>query len=92
MDEHKCLVIPSLFETYSLVGWEGAARGMAVVANKAADMSETLEPVAELVPIENKEAFIEAIEIGLKGHKKSQVPFRNFTWDVIVSRIVSAYR
>ena len=92
MDEHKCLVIPSLFETYSLVGWEGAARGMAVVANKADDMSETLEPVAELVPIENKEAFIEAIEIGLKGHKKSQVPFTNFTWDVIVSRIVSAYR
>ena len=92
MDEHLCLVVPSLFETYSLVGWEGAARGMAVVANKAADMSETLEPVAELVPIENKEAFIEAIEIGLKGHKKSQVPFANFTWDVIVSRIVSAYR
>lgn len=92
MDEHLCLVIPSLFETYSLVGWEGAARGMAVVANKAADMSETLEPVAELVPIENKEAFIEAIEIGLKGHKKSQVPLTNFTWDVIVSRIVSAYR
>lgn len=55
-------------------------------------MSETLEPVAELVPIENKETFIEAIEIGLKGHKKSQVPFTNFTWDVIVSRIVSAYR
>ena len=92
MDEHHCLVIPSLFETYSLVGWEGAARGMAVVANKAADMSETLEPVAELVPIENKEAFIEAIETGLKGQKKSQVPFKNFTWDVIVSRIVSAYR
>ena len=92
MDEHHCIVIPSLFETYSLVGWEGAARGMAVVANKAADMSETLEPVAELVPIENKEAFIEAIETGLKGQKKSQVPFTNFTWDVIVSRIVSAYR
>lgn len=92
MDEHQCLVIPSLFETYSLVGWEAAARGMAVVANKAADMSETLAPVAELVPITDKEAFIEAIEIGIKGQKKSQVPFKNFTWDVIVSRIASAYR
>lgn len=92
MDEHKCLVIPSLFETYSLVGWEAAARGMVVVANKAADMSETLEPVAELVPIANKEAFIQSIETGLNGQKKSQVPFENFTWDAIVSRIVSAYR
>ena len=92
MDEHSCLVIPSLFETYSLVGWEAAARGMAVVANKAADMSETLEPVAELVPIENKGDFIEAIEEAMKGNKKSQVPFKNFTWDAIVSRITRAYR
>ncbi|HCP41333.1 MAG TPA: hypothetical protein DIT65_06020 [Cryomorphaceae bacterium] len=91
MDEHQCLVVPSLHETYSLVGWEAAARGMAVVANKAADMSETLEPVAELVNIENKEDFIQAIEIGLKGQKKSQVPFKNFTWDAIISRIVKAY-
>ena len=54
MDEHKCLVCSSLFETYSLVGWEGAARGMAVVANKADDMSETLEPVAELVLLKTR--------------------------------------
>ncbi len=92
MDEHKCLVIPSLFETYSLVGWEAAARGMVVVANKAADMSETLEPVAELVPIEDESDFIEAVEEAMKGQKKSQVSLENFTWDAIVSRIVSAYR
>ena len=92
MDEHICLVIPSLFETYSLVGWEAAARGMSVVANKAADMSETLEGVAELIPIENESNFIEAVEEAMKGQKKSQVPLENFTWDAIVSRIVSAYR
>jgi glycosyltransferase involved in cell wall biosynthesis len=86
------LVIPSLFETYSLVGWEAAARGMEVVANKAADMSETLEPVAKLVPIESESDFVEAVEEAMKGQKKSQVPLKNFTWDIIVSRIVSAYR
>lgn len=91
MDEHSCLVIPSLFETYSLVGWEAAARGMEVVANKAADMSETLEPVAILVPIESERDFVEAVEEAMKGQKKSQVSLKNFTWDVIVSRIVSAY-
>ena len=92
MDAHQCLVVPSLFETYSLVGWEAAARGMAVVANRVADMSETLAPVAKLVSIENESEFIHTIELALKEHKKSQVPFENFTWDIIVSRILKAYR
>ena len=40
-----------------------------MVANKAADMSETLEHVAELVPIEDESDFIEAVEEAMKGQK-----------------------
>ena len=69
MDEHRCLVIPSLFETYSLVGWEAAARGLSVVANNSADMSESLVSIANLVHIENESDFITAVEAGLKGQK-----------------------
>lgn len=92
MDEHSCLVIPSLFETYSLVGWEAAARGLSVVANNSADMSESLASIATLVPIEYESDFIAAIEAGLKGQKKSQVQFENYTWDHISKKIDGAYR
>jgi glycosyltransferase involved in cell wall biosynthesis len=92
MDEHSCLVIPSLFETYSLVGWEAAARGLSVVANDSADMSESLASIATLVHIESETDFIEAIEAGLKGQKKSQVQFEHYTWDHISKKIEKAYR
>jgi glycosyltransferase involved in cell wall biosynthesis len=92
MDEHSCLVIPSLFETYSLVGWEAAARGLSVVANDSADMSESLASIATLVNIESETDFIAAIEAGLKGQKKSQVQFEHYTWDHISKKIDEAYR
>ena len=92
MDEHRCLVIPSLFETYSLVGWEAAARGLSVVANNSADMSESLALIASLVHIENESDFIAAVEAGLKGQKKSQVQFEHYTWDHISKKIDAAYR
>ncbi len=92
MDQHCCLVIPSLFETYSLVGWEAAARGLSVVANDSADMSESLASVANLIPIENEKDFVAAIEAGLTEQKKSQVQFENYTWDHISARINRAYR
>ncbi len=92
MDEHRCLVIPSLFETYSLVGWEAAARGLSVVANNAADMSESLASIANLVDVENESEFIAAIEAGMEGQKKSQVQFEHYTWDYISKMIDEAYR
>jgi len=92
MDEHSCLVIPSLFETYSLVGWEAAARGLSVVANDSADMSESLASIATLVHIESETDFIAAIEAGLKGQKKTQVQFEHYTWDHISKKIDEAYR
>lgn len=91
MDTHQCLVIPSLFESYSLVGWEAASRGMHVIANKVADMSETLEPFATLVSMDQKQAFIEAVEQGLKAQKKSQVAFNEYTWDSITKRLERIY-
>ena len=69
MDEHRCLVIPSLFETYSLVGWEAAARGLSVGGNNSADMCESLASIATLVHIENESDFITAVVSGLKGQK-----------------------
>ncbi|MEC8458462.1 MAG: glycosyltransferase family 4 protein [Bacteroidota bacterium] len=92
MDEHRCLVIPSLFETYSLVGWEAAARGLSVVANNSADMIESLASIANLVDIENESEFIAAVEAGMQGQKKSQVQFENYTWDYISKMIDKAYR
>lgn len=95
MDQHACLVIPSLFETYSLVGWEGFARGMNVVANEAPDMNETLAPVATLADINDAEAFKTAIREALNeplGQKKSQTVLEQYAWDHIVRRIFVAYR
>ena len=64
---------------------------MNVIANKVADMSETLEPVATLVSMDKKEAFIEAVEQGLKAQKKSQVAFNEYTWDSITKRLERIY-
>lgn len=91
MDSHQCLIIPSLFESYSLVGWEAASRGMNVIANKVDDMSETLEPVATLVSMDEKDTFIEAIELGMKAQKKSQVRFNEYAWDSIAKRLERIY-
>lgn len=93
MDKHKVLVIPSSFETYSLVGWEAAARGMVVVANDVADMTDTLEGVAHKVNFTNSEEACAAIQCALEGKlkKKSQVQFENFTWDSIGQKIEQLY-
>ena len=62
------------------------------MANDSADMSESLASIATLVHIESETDFIEAIEAGLKGQKKSQVQFEHYTWDHISKKIDEAYR
>ena len=42
--------------------------------------------------IENESDFITAVVSGLKGQKKSQVQFENYTWDYISKMIDEAYR
>ena len=96
MDQHKVFIVPSLFESYSLVAWEAAARGMAVVANEVADMSETLAPVAELTDFNVPHLAQSVIEFELTQRqprtKKSQAWFENYTWDEIGQKIDEAYR
>lgn len=97
MDRHKVFVIPSLFETYSLVAWEAAARGMRVVANDVPDMNEVLEPIADLVDMNNEEQTVDLIMAALDDrnssfNKKSQAWFSNYTWDQIGEKIDRTYR
>lgn len=96
MDQHKVFIVPSLFESYSLVAWEAAARGMAVVANRVADMSETLAPVAEFTDFKVPHVAQSVIEFELAQEKprtkKSQAWFENYTWDEIGQKIDEAYR
>ena len=95
MDEHKVFLVPSFFESYSLVAWEAAARGMAVIANRVPDMSETLEPIAEFANFDSEDEVIRVIQHELAQlnprTKKSQAWFKNYTWDVIGQKIIEAY-
>lgn len=96
MDRHSAVIIPSKFETYSLVGWEAAARGVAVIANRVPDMIETLGPVANLLDFNDEDALIAAVEdallLGSEGQKKSQVQWEHYTWDAIGAAIEKTYR
>lgn len=93
MDTHQVLLIPSSFESYSLVGWEAAARGMVVLANNVADMTDTLSDVAHLVDFEDRNAATTLIEAALRGKvkKKSQVQFEDYTWNSIGQKIEQVY-
>lgn len=99
MDRHAVFVVPSRFESYSLVAWEAASRGMYVVANKVPDMQETLSQVAHLVSIDREDEVIAAVEDGLQtmqlvpqiAQKKSQVQWENYTWDAVGRRIENCY-
>jgi len=95
MDHHKVFIMPSLTETYSLVAWEAAARGMSVIANKVDDMQETLEAIAEFADFTNEEESVRLIETELgqlhPRAKKSQAWFKDYTWDEIGQKIDEAY-
>lgn len=94
LDSHKLLVVPSHFESFSLVGWEAAARGMKVLFNDVADMKETLAPIGEGVDFSDEAACTLRIQETLSepvGLKKSQALLESRSWDQIVMQILSAY-
>lgn len=96
MDRHKTLIIPSHFETFSLVGLEAYARGMSVLINDVPDMRETLAQVAQAVSFRDAEAVKAAVEDHLGptfwGIKKSQAGLEAHAWDRIASRLADEYR
>jgi glycosyltransferase involved in cell wall biosynthesis len=95
MQQHSILVVPSLFETYSLVGWEACAQGMHVLFNDVPDMSETLAPVGSAVDFSDENEVRKAIEIALEEptetQKKSQELAQRHSWDLIIQQILKAY-
>jgi len=91
---HKLLLIPSHFESFSLVGWEAAAQGMQVIFNDVADMKETLAPVGTALDFSNAQTAIQTIQSALDEtsvQKKSQAPLESRSWDQIVKQILQAY-
>jgi glycosyltransferase involved in cell wall biosynthesis len=93
MDLHAILLIPSHFESFSLVGLEAAARGMQVIANDVADMNETLAAYATFVDFSDEQAIVGAVEQRLVefGHKKSQDIRKEHTWDHIAFKLEEVY-
>ncbi len=94
LDSHKLLLIPSHFESFSLVGWEAAARGMKVLFNEVADMEETLAPIGEGIDFSDEAACTLRIQEALSEPvdiKKSQALLEGRSWDQIVMQILAAY-
>ena len=91
---HHTLLIPSHFETFSLVGWEAAAQGMQVLYNDVADMNETLAPVGIPIQIEDKASAVTAITAALNGNKeqkKSHDLLESRSWDTVILALLEAY-
>lgn len=92
MDTHSVLAIPSLLETFALVGVEAAARGMHVLANNVADMNETLAHVANFTNFELPQEFGPALTHALaQGQKKSQPDLSDHNWDTIAEKLETIY-
>jgi len=96
MQAHRLLIVPSFFETYSIVAWEAAALGLHVIANDVADMHETLSEVAQLCDFTNEESTVKIISDRLLSEsdqqKKSQAWFENYTWDAIGLKLEKVYQ
>lgn len=94
LQRHKLLLIPSHFESFSLVGWEAAAQGMQVIFNDVADMKETLAPIGTALDFSNAQTAIQTIQSALDEpleQKKSQALLESRSWDQIVKQILQAY-
>jgi glycosyltransferase involved in cell wall biosynthesis len=91
---HRVLIIPSHFESFSLVGWEAASQGMHVLYNDVADMNETLAPVGIPIQIEDKASAVTAITAALNGNleqKKSHDLLSSRSWDTVILALLEAY-
>ena len=91
---HQTLIIPSHFESFSLVGWEAASQDMHVLYNDVADMNETLAPIGTPIQIEDKAAAVTTITAALNGNlaqKKSHDLLKSRSWDAIILELLDAY-
>ena len=91
---HRTLIIPSHFESFSLVGWEAASQGMHVLYNDVADMNETLAPVGTPIQIEDKASAVPVITAALNGNlaqKKSHDLLESRSWDAIILELLDTY-
>jgi len=91
---YHTLLIPSHFETFSLVGWEAAAQGMQVLYNDVADMSETLAPIGTALQLKNQAEAQESIDAALQENveqKKSHDLLESRSWDTIILALLEAY-
>ncbi len=91
---HRVLIIPSHFESFSLVGWEAASQGMHVLYNDVADMNETLAPVGTPIQMADKKAAVSVISAALNGNlaqKKSHDLLESRSWDAIILELLDAY-
>ena len=91
---HRVLIIPSHFESFSLVGWEAASQGMHVLYNDVADMNETLAPVGTPIQMADKKAAVSVITAALNGNlaqKKSHDLLSSRSWDTIILELLNAY-
>ena len=90
---HRTLIIPSHFESFSLVGWEAASQGMHVLYNDVADMNETLAPVGTPIQIEDKASAVPVITAALNGNlaqKKSHDLLESRTSETIINEKLEA--
>ena len=96
MQAHRLLIVPSFFETYSIVAWEAAALGLNVIANDVPDMHETLADISQLCDFTNEESTLKTISnnllYGPSQQQKSQAWFENYTWDAIGLQLEKAYQ
>ena len=96
MQAHRLLIVPSFFETYSIVAWEAAALGLNVIANDVDDMRETLAEVSQVCDFTNEESTLRTISENLlpgsSQQKKSQAWFENYTWDAIGLQLEKVYQ
>ena len=91
---HRVLIIPSHFESFSLVGWEAASQGMHVLYNDVADMNETLAPVGTPIQMADKKAAVSVISAAINGNlaqKKSHDLLESRSWDAIILELLDAY-
>ena len=91
---HRVLIIPSHFESFSLVGWEAASQGMQVLYNDVADMSETLAPIGTALQFKNQADAQARIAASLQenlGQKKSHDLLSSRSWDAIILELLDAY-
>lgn len=89
-----CVVVPSIYEIWSLVAHEAGVAGVPIAATKGGSMKELLSPWATffdpLNESEMREAVLSAVDQGLSSEQS-----RNFlgraSWEAVADHMVAVY-